>query len=165
MPWPAEDPPIGHIDLAARKSWCESNDPEFTAKAADVVGLYVDPLAKAKAGAIPPTRSSLEPVFTKEQVLADIMIYLVTNTMGTGLDALRLDRRPGSFGQVDGPDRLRFASALKFECKPAAACFGAKLQHRAQHENATRRPFLVLGTTRANGGSRAAVFSRAAGLS
>jgi transposase len=35
------------IDLAARKSWCESNDPEFSAKAADIVGLYVDPPAKA----------------------------------------------------------------------------------------------------------------------
>lgn len=35
------------IDLAARKSWCESDDPEFAAKAADVVGLYVDPPAKA----------------------------------------------------------------------------------------------------------------------
>src|SRR5579883_147291 len=35
------------IDLIARKSWCESNDPEFTKKAADVVGLYVDPPAKA----------------------------------------------------------------------------------------------------------------------
>ncbi len=35
------------IDLSARKSWCESNDPEFAAKAADVVGLYVDPPAKA----------------------------------------------------------------------------------------------------------------------
>jgi transposase len=35
------------IDLVARKSWCESNDPEFTKKAADVVGLYVDPPAKA----------------------------------------------------------------------------------------------------------------------
>src|ERR1700726_3990215 len=35
------------IDLAARKSWCESNDPNFTAKAADVVGLYVAPPAKA----------------------------------------------------------------------------------------------------------------------
>ncbi len=35
------------IDLAARKSWCESNDPEFASKAADVVGLYVDPPAKA----------------------------------------------------------------------------------------------------------------------
>src|SRR5499427_8543951 len=31
------------IDLAARKSWCESADPNFTAKAADVVGLYVAP--------------------------------------------------------------------------------------------------------------------------
>jgi transposase len=31
------------IDLAARKSWCESNDPEFAAKAAEVVGLYVAP--------------------------------------------------------------------------------------------------------------------------
>lgn len=35
------------IDLAARKSWCESNDPAFAAKAADIVGLYVDPPAKA----------------------------------------------------------------------------------------------------------------------
>ena len=31
------------IDLAARKSWCESNDPDFAAKAADVVGLYLAP--------------------------------------------------------------------------------------------------------------------------
>src|SRR5215212_6823887 len=36
-----------NIDLAARKSWCESNDPEFAAKAADVVGLYIDPPTKA----------------------------------------------------------------------------------------------------------------------
>jgi transposase len=36
-----------NIDLVARKSWCESNDPTFVAKAADVVGLYVDPPAKA----------------------------------------------------------------------------------------------------------------------
>src|SRR5215468_5810762 len=35
------------IDLAARKSWCESNDPQFVAKAADVVGLYIAPPAKA----------------------------------------------------------------------------------------------------------------------
>ena len=35
------------IDLAARKSWCESNDPEFAPKAADVVGLYLDPPAQA----------------------------------------------------------------------------------------------------------------------
>jgi transposase len=31
------------IDLGGRKSWCESNDPEFAAKAADVVGLYMSP--------------------------------------------------------------------------------------------------------------------------
>jgi transposase len=35
------------IDLAARKSWCESNDAQFAAKAADVVGLYINPPAKA----------------------------------------------------------------------------------------------------------------------
>jgi transposase len=34
------------IDLLARKSWCESNDPDFAQKAADVVGLYVNPPAK-----------------------------------------------------------------------------------------------------------------------
>src|SRR6266849_5308154 len=31
------------IDLTGRKSWCESDDPEFVAKAADVVGLYMAP--------------------------------------------------------------------------------------------------------------------------
>src|SRR5712671_5280124 len=31
------------LDLAGRKSWCESDDPEFAAKAADVVGLYMAP--------------------------------------------------------------------------------------------------------------------------
>jgi hypothetical protein len=35
------------IDLAARKSRCESNDPNFTAKAANVVGLYAAPPEKA----------------------------------------------------------------------------------------------------------------------
>src|ERR1700682_4445104 len=35
------------IDLVVRKSWCESNDPNFTVKAADVVGLYVAPPEKA----------------------------------------------------------------------------------------------------------------------
>jgi DDE superfamily endonuclease len=28
---------------SGRKSWCESNDPEFAAKAADIVGLYLAP--------------------------------------------------------------------------------------------------------------------------
>jgi transposase len=31
------------IDLAGRKSWCESKDPDFAAKAADIVGLYISP--------------------------------------------------------------------------------------------------------------------------
>jgi hypothetical protein len=35
------------IDLSGRKSWCESNDSNFTAKAADVVSLYVAPPKKA----------------------------------------------------------------------------------------------------------------------
>ena len=28
------------IDLAGRKSWCQSNDPDFAAKATEIVGLY-----------------------------------------------------------------------------------------------------------------------------
>ena len=31
------------IDLAGRKSWCASQDPEFAAKAAEIVGLYLAP--------------------------------------------------------------------------------------------------------------------------
>ena len=32
-----------NIDLAGRRSWCVSQDPEFAAKAAEIVGLYLDP--------------------------------------------------------------------------------------------------------------------------
>ena len=39
------------IDLAGRKSWCESDDPEFVAKAADVVGLYMAPPEKRSSSA------------------------------------------------------------------------------------------------------------------
>jgi transposase len=31
------------IDLSGRKSWCESNDPDFVPKAAEIVGLYLNP--------------------------------------------------------------------------------------------------------------------------
>jgi transposase len=31
------------IDLSGRKSWCQSKDPDFAAKAADIVGLYMSP--------------------------------------------------------------------------------------------------------------------------
>jgi hypothetical protein len=31
------------IDLSGRKSWCESEDPAFVAKAAEIVGLYMAP--------------------------------------------------------------------------------------------------------------------------
>jgi transposase len=34
---------VQKIDLDGRKSWCESHDPQFIAKAADVVGLYMAP--------------------------------------------------------------------------------------------------------------------------
>src|SRR5258708_2521938 len=32
-----------NIDLTARKSWCQTDDPHFVAKAAEIVGLYLDP--------------------------------------------------------------------------------------------------------------------------
>jgi len=31
------------IDLDGRKSWCESHDPDFVAKTAEIIGLYLDP--------------------------------------------------------------------------------------------------------------------------
>src|ERR1700720_1922762 len=34
---------VHKVDLSARKSWCESNDPDFAAKAAEIVGLYLSP--------------------------------------------------------------------------------------------------------------------------
>jgi transposase len=35
------------ISLSQRRSWCVSTDPEFAAKAADIVGLYLNPPANA----------------------------------------------------------------------------------------------------------------------
>ena len=34
---------VQKIDLSGRKSWCESNDPDFVSKAAEIVGLYMAP--------------------------------------------------------------------------------------------------------------------------
>jgi len=48
------------IDLAGRKSWCESNDPEFAAKAADVVGLYMAPPENAMCVDEKPSIQALE---------------------------------------------------------------------------------------------------------
>jgi len=59
-----------NIDLAARKSWCESNDPAFAAKAADVCldqekGLPA-PVQK------PPYHSSLIPGTSKHMILVPL---------------------------------------------------------------------------------------------
>ena len=35
------------ISLSRQRSWCISTDKEFTAKAVDIVGLYLDPPMKA----------------------------------------------------------------------------------------------------------------------
>jgi transposase len=43
------------IDLSGRKSWCVSNDPEFAAKAAEIVGLYMAPPENASCS--PSTKS------------------------------------------------------------------------------------------------------------
>ncbi len=40
------------IDLAGRKSWCVSSDPEFAAKSAEIVGLYMAPPENAVVLAI-----------------------------------------------------------------------------------------------------------------
>jgi hypothetical protein len=35
------------VDLSGRKSWCQSTDPDFVPKAADIVELYMMPLENA----------------------------------------------------------------------------------------------------------------------
>ena len=51
------------IDLAGRKSWCLSTDPEFAAKAADIIGLYLAPPEHAIVLAVDacPVRAGLGP--------------------------------------------------------------------------------------------------------
>ncbi|MBF8276281.1 MAG: putative transposase [Candidatus Brocadiaceae bacterium] len=34
---------IAKVGLSRQRSWCVSTDPEFVAKAADIVGLYLNP--------------------------------------------------------------------------------------------------------------------------
>jgi len=41
-----------HIQLERRKSWCVSTDPEFSRKAADIVGLYSNPPAGKRRGTL-----------------------------------------------------------------------------------------------------------------
>jgi DDE superfamily endonuclease len=51
------------IDLAGRKSWCLATDPEFAAKAADIIGLYLNPPDNAVVLAVDacPVRAGLGP--------------------------------------------------------------------------------------------------------
>ena len=51
------------IDLSGRKSWCVSNDPEFAAKAAEIVGLCMAPPDNAIVLAVDekPSIQALEP--------------------------------------------------------------------------------------------------------
>lgn len=68
------------IDLAARKSWCQSNDPEFAAKAAAIVGLYLDPPENALVLAVDekPSIQALE----RRQGFLDFMNRLVARHPG-----------------------------------------------------------------------------------
>ena len=90
------------IDLVARKSWCESNDPNFTAKAADVVGLYVAPPEKAIVLCVDekPSIQALERAQGEQKTNSGIMgmpiAYEVDGTeyiavqSGWGVDAQRI---------------------------------------------------------------------------
>ncbi len=46
------------IDLDGRKSWCVSDDPEFVAKSAEIVGLYLDPPEGALVLSVNESRTS-----------------------------------------------------------------------------------------------------------
>ena len=84
----------GHkIDLVGRKSWCESNDPNFTAKAADVVGRYVAPPAKAMCYAW--TRSPRSGLGASAG-LPEVAEWLVRN--GLALDWPQYSK--GRFGKI-----------------------------------------------------------------
>jgi hypothetical protein len=49
------------IELERRHSWCVSTDPQFTEKAADVVGLYMAPPENAIVMPLSKTRSTAKP--------------------------------------------------------------------------------------------------------
>jgi hypothetical protein len=96
-----------------------------------------------------------EPAFTKDQVLTNIMIYLVTNTMGTSIWMyLGGTDEPGSSGYVMVPTGYASFPRENPNANPPRqhGMSGAKLQHRAIHEDAAWRPFCILGTTRPDGG-------------
>ena len=98
------------IDLAARKSWCESNDPNFTAKAADVVGLYVAPPAKAVVLCV--DEKALDPGFGASAGLSEV----------------------AQWPRLDRPEpRLQAPWHHNIVC-------GARSRHRKDHRNAFKTP-------------------------
>jgi len=46
------------VDLCGRKSWCQSNDPDFVAKSAEIVGLYLAPPENAIVLSVDESRRS-----------------------------------------------------------------------------------------------------------
>ena len=76
------------IDLAARKSWCESNDPAFAAKAAAIVGLYMNPPENALVLAVDekPSIQALErsPRLSRNSPMAGRLRANATITIGMG---------------------------------------------------------------------------------
>ena len=78
------------IQLQRRRSWCESTDPEFARKAADVIGLYLDPPDNAVVLCVDEKRSSPDLCVKAERKLLDASVTLPW--------------RPPSARGVTGPD-------------------------------------------------------------
>ena len=110
--------------------------------------------------------NDLEPVFTKDQVLTNIMIYLVTDTIGTSVWFYRgrVDEPSNLTGKVNVPTGIRLFSPRVADPGSSPKRDRAKFQFGPVHKNAARRTFRLLGTTGIASGRPAQFFPKIAKL-
>ena len=90
-----------------------------------------------------------EPVFTTDQVLTNVMIYLVTDTIATSVWFYRgrVDEISSLTGRVNVPTAFASFPRELPTLDPPPKRAPAKFQFDPVYKNAARRAFRVLGTT------------------
>ena len=107
-----------------------------------------------------------EPAFSKDQVLTNVMIYLVTNTFGTAVWFYRglNDDAVSDGGKIEVPTGFASSPHEMTMLNPPESVVARNfnLVHYTKHD--TRRPLRLLGATRTDGDGRAPIFPQAAKL-
>jgi hypothetical protein len=107
-----------------------------------------------------------EPAFTKDQVLTNVMIYLVTNTFGTAVWFYRglNDDAVSGDGKIAVPTGFASSPHEMAMLNPPESVVARNFQSGSLYQDDARRPFRLLGATRTDGEGRAPIFPEVAKL-